>query len=531
MAIESNTPLTGRHLIAGEWVAGDGDGVQAVNPASGDPLEPAFCQATESEADAALQAAAEAAAQTRNLSGAVWADLLDAIAERIEALGDALLDRAHQETALPLERLASERTRTCFQLRFYGQEAREGSWVDAVIDHADQERRPVPKPDMRRMLRPLGPVVVFDASNFPFAYGACGGDTASALASGNPVIVKGHPGHPGTDELVAREVMAALREVGLPTGLFGMLQGATPDSGSALVRHPLTEAVGFTGSLRGGRAIFDLAAARERPIPVYAEMGSLNPLVILSGALAERGDDIAEGLAKSITGGGGQFCTKPGLVLMIESTESDRFIEGLRVRMAAVPASTLLNAAIQSGFGRVTGAFPKVDGVRVLLEPACSHYADATPGLFEVDAAVFRARPELHEEAFGPAAVVVRCRDLNDLLATISAASGQLTGTIHAGGADDPKIVGAVANALERGVGRLVFNGYPTGLEVCRATMHGGPYPATTAPGFTSVGPSALVRFARPVAYQNVPDALLPPALRESNPLGIRRMVDGVLRT
>ncbi|HEY3414940.1 MAG TPA: aldehyde dehydrogenase (NADP(+)) [Armatimonadota bacterium] len=527
--METRDSLTGRHLIAGEWVTADGGRVRAVNPVTAEPLNPAFCQATELQVDAALRAAADAAAQTRGLPGADWAALLDDIADRIEALGDTLMIRANEETALPLARLESERARTCFQLRLYGQEAREGSWVDAVIDHGDPARQPLPKPDVRRMLRPLGPVVVFDASNFPFAYGGCGGDTASALAAGNPVIVKAHPGHPGTDELFAEVVLAAIRAAGLPPGLFGMLQGATAESGSALVRHPLTEAVGFTGSLRGGRALFDIASSRPRPIPVYAEMGSLNPLVVLPGALAERGDAIADGLSQSITGGVGQFCTKPGLVLVIEGPDTERFIQGLKARMAAIPAGTMLNSAIQTGFRKVTQGFPGVAGVKVHLEPSCSGYTDATPGLFEVDASTFIARPELREEAFGPAALVVRCRDLAGLLDSIAAASGQLTGTVHAGASDDLKVVAAVADALERGVGRLVYNGYPTGLEVCRAMMHGGPYPATTAPATTSVGTSALVRFARPVAFQNTPDALLPPALREANPLGIRRMVDGVL--
>ncbi len=519
--------LTGAHLIAGEWVRSEGAGVRAINPATGEALEPAFCQAGSAEVERAFQAATEAFRQTRDLPASRWAELLDAIADQILALGDPLLATAQAETALPPARLLSERGRTCGQLKLFAELVREGSWVDAAIDTADPARQPLPKPDIRRMYRPLGPVVVFDASNFPFAFGPCGGDTASALASGNPVIVKAHPGHPATDERFAAAVLEALRAVGLPVGLFALLQGAGTEIGAALVQQPVAEAVGFTGSQRAGRALFDLAARRPRPIPVYAEMGSLNPLVVLPGALAERGDTIADGLAQSVTLGGGQFCTKPGLILYLANADGDRFVARLAEQLAAAAPFTLLNPAIQQGFRHVTEDFRAVPGLTVRVSGACSGSAQCSPSLFEVEATTWRQRPRLHEEAFGPAALLVRCADAADLLATLETVQGHLTGTLHVGQGESPELVRQVASTLEEKVGRLIFNGYPTGVEVCHAMIHGGPYPATTSAGFTSVGTSAIRRFVRPVAFQNVPDALLPPALQNANPLNILRLVNG----
>jgi NADP-dependent aldehyde dehydrogenase len=521
--------LTGRQLIGGEWTASVREGQRAVNPTTGEPMEPPFLPATPAEVDAAFQAAKEAFAATRALPPDTWAGLLDAIAEQIMALGDSLLDTAQAETALPPARLTAERARTCNQLRLFAELVREGSWVDAAIDRADPERKPLPKPDVRRMLRALGPVVVFDASNFPFAFGPCGGDTASALAAGNPVIVKAHPAHPANDELFAAAVLAALRQTGLPEGLFALLHGAGPTVGQALVTHPAAEAVGFTGSLRAGRALFDLASARPRPIPVYAEMGSLNPIVLLPGALAERGDAILEGLAQSVTLGAGQFCTKPGLILLLAGAESDRLADGLAEKLRAMPVFTLLNPALRDGFCAAVEKLQAVPGVqaRTIGEP--SGAAGVTAFLLEADARVWRAHPELTEEAFGPAALLVRCADAAELLETLRAAPGQLTASLHYGAADPPELTHQIAAALERVAGRLIFNGYPTGVEVCHAMVHGGPYPATTAPGTTSVGTSAIRRFVRPVAYQNLPDAFLPPALQNANPLGIWRLVDGAL--
>ena len=519
--------LNGNQLVGGRWVSAGSATFRALNPATGEPLEPSFTEATQTEVGAAMTAAEEAFAVTRELSTARRAELLDAIAAQILALGDTLLRRAHDETALPLERLAAERDRTVKQLALYAGMLREGSWVDAVIDTGDLQRQPVPKPDLRRMNRPIGPVVVFGAGNFPFAYGACGGDTASALAAGNPVVVKAHERHPGVNEMFAHAVLAALKKCDLPPEIFGLVQGLGATVGQMLVRHPATQAVGFTGSKRAGRALFDVASERLQPIPVFAEMGSLNPVVILPGAIAERGETIAIGLAQSITNGAGQFCTKPGWVFLTEGAATDQFLEQLVRAMAEVPSTTMLTADMRNNFCNITGSFRKIPGVRTLLENAPTGFAAMSPVLLETDSATWRAHGELHEEAFGPGAVIVLCRDLEDLAKTISHAESNLTAALHAGATDPVAEVRALAQKLEQRAGRVIFNGYPTGVEVGHAMVHGGPYPATTAPASSSVGALAIRRFVRPVAYQNVPDDLLPPELQNANPLDLWRMVDG----
>lgn len=521
--------LTGRHLIDGQWVESTGTTFAARNPSTGAALEPYFHQASDEDVSAALRAAATAHVLTRHLPSAGWADLLDMIAQRIMDVGDPLLLRGNAETGLPLPRLTAERGRTCSQLKLFAALVRDGSWVDAVIDTADPHRQPIPKPDVRRMLRPIGPVVVFGASNFPLAFGACGGDTASALAAGNPVIVKAHTAHPGTNELFAAAVLAALRDCDLPAGLFGLLQGPGRSVGTALVKHPATQAVGFTGSRRVGRLLFDVAAARPVPIPVYAEMGSLNPLVILPGAVAERAEQIATGLAQSVALGVGQFCTKPGLVFLLDDPAAVGFVAHLTQQLSAVPAATMLDQHLQQSFCETTARFAQTPGVTTHLATRPAGHAGMAPALFDVDAATWRAQSPLHEEAFGPATIVVRCRDLADLRTTLRATSGSLTGTIHTGASDNSDEVRALADLLEQQVGRVIFNGFPTGVEVCHAMVHGGPYPATTAPMTTSVGTLAIRRFARPVCYQSVPDAFLPPALQNANPLGITRMMNGTL--
>ena len=535
--------LTGGHSIAGEWRIGRGKPFCSVEAKTGTTLSPTFHEAGAAEVEMAVAAAKVAFQQTRSLPPVRRAEMLEAIAASIERRTDALIARAAAESGLPEARLKSELGRTIGQFHLFAGVVREGAWVDAVIDTADEARLPLPKPDLRRMLRPLGPVVVFDASNFPFAYGVCGGDTASALAAGCPVIVKSHPAHPGTGEIFAAAVADALENTGFPAGVFSLLQGAGIEIGALLTQHPDVEAVGFTGSLGAGRALFDLASARPRPIPVYAEMGSVNPLVILPGALEERREAIVEGLTLSITAGGGQFCTKPGLVFYIGkdvgnsvtnnsvSDSGSRFVEALAARIASVPAITLLNAGIQKRFAQRLTEIAAIEEVDTKVAATCRGNADSSPSLMIVDAAVWRRNPTLHEEAFGPAALLIRCRNTAELLNTLEYVSGQLTGTLHTGANDDPETVKAVADMLEPRVGRLVFNGYPTGVEVGRAIIHGGPYPATTAAGTTSVGTAAILRFVRPVAYQNVPDTLLPPALQNANPLGIRRTVDGQLTT
>ena len=519
--------LTGKQLVAGEWISAGGNFLNAVNPATGETLAPAFAHATDAEVDAALRAAQRAFVVMRGLSVERRIQLLEAIAAQIMALGDELLQRAQLETGLPPARLTGERARTCNQLKHFADVLREGSWTNAVIDTAEPQRQPLPKPDVRRVARPIGPVVVFGAGNFPFAYGACGGDTASALAAGNPVVVKAHERHPGVNEMFAHAVHAALKECNLPAEIFGLVQGPGATVGQALVQHPATQAVGFTGSKRAGRALFDLAAARPVPIPVFAEMGSLNPLVILPGAIAERGEAIAAGLAQSITAGAGQFCTKPGLVFVIGNAAAENFVAQLAKQMASVPATTMLADTMQKNFCAATFVFQKISGVKTVLTNAPSGFAAMPPQLFAVDSATWRAHGELHEEAFGPGAVVVRCRDVADLRETLALTGGNLTATLQTGATDSATDVRELAQLLESHAGRVVFNGFPTGVEVCHAMVHGGPYPATSAPATTSVGALAIQRFVRPVCFQNAPDALLPVELQNANPRGIWRTVNG----
>ena len=515
--------LAGSHLIAGRWISSPGATFTATNPATGEALATTFAEAGRAEVDAALKAAAEAFDATRDLPSRWQADLLDAIAANIDALGDALLERGEAETALPRARLTGERARTTNQLKMFAAVMREGSWVDATIDTADPDRKPAPRPDLRRMLRPRGPVAVFGASNFPFAFGALGGDTASALATGCPVIVKGHPSHPGTSELFAAAVLEALQHLRLPLGGFALLQGRSHDLSRALVTHAGVTAVGFTGSLQAGRALFDLAAARPSPIPVYAEMGSVNPVVILPGAIRERGEAIAKDLSASVLLGGGQFCTKPGLIFTIGDDRA--LVKELARHISGQSAVTMLNQKLRESFCSRLRGFEGIAGVKPIAQGAPSGHAAIAPSLFATDAATWRRERALHEEAFGPAALVVHCTDVDEAIQCIASLEGNLTGTVHVAVADSD--ARRVIRQLETRVGRVIVNGYPTGVEVNRAIVHGGPYPATTDPGSTSVGSAAVGRWVRMVAYQDVPDALLPEALRDANPLGIERTMNG----
>ncbi|AGP41397.1 2,5-dioxovalerate dehydrogenase [Sorangium cellulosum] len=486
----------------------------ALNAATGEKLG-AYRDATAAEIDAAARAAAEAAQAFADLAPELRARFLETAADEIVALGDALIQTAHRETGLPVARLEGERGRTTGQLRLFAAVVREGSWVDARIDPALPDRKPLPRPDLRRMLRPIGPVAIFGASNFPLAFSVAGGDTASALAAGNPVVVKAHPAHPGTSDLVASALRSAVQKAGLPAGVFGMVHGASPEVSLLLVRHEAIQAVGFTGSTRAGRALCDAAAARPRPIPVFAEMSSINPLVVLPGALRERRDAIAEGLASSCTLGVGQFCTKPGLVLGLASPEWDAFARSVADRARAVAPGVMLHAGIQASFDR---SVRELNGVEWLT--------DAGARVARVSAADFARQPHLAHEIFGPYALLVTASSRAELLELLGALEGQLTATLH-GTAEDLAAAQDLVDVLGRVAGRLVFNGYPTGVEVSHAMHHGGPYPASSDVRFTSVGTAAIFRFARPVCYQSCPPALLPPALRDENPLGITRLVDG----
>ena len=376
------------------------------------------------------------------------------------------------------------------------------------------------------MLVPRGPVAVFGASNFPFAFGACGGDTASALAGGNPVVVKGHPSHPGTSDLFAIAVGAALEQCKLPAGLFALLQGRRHELSAWLGKHPHIQAVAFTGSQRAGRALFDLAAQRESPIPVFAEMGSVNPVVILPTAVHERADQIAKELAASMLMGGGQFCTKPGVMLVVADLEH-RFADALAREVQAGSQVTMLSGSLRDSFSERATAISSIRGVKTIVPGKASDHARHAPTLFETTAEIFLREPKLHDEAFGPGGVIVDCKNTQEALECVESLGGNLTGTVHIGKDEDHSLAASVLRALESTVGRVVVNGYPTGVEVGRAIVHGGPYPATTDSGTTSVGSAAIRRFVRPVAYQNTPQDLLPPALQDSNPLGVTRLVDG----
>jgi len=522
--------LHGHSVIGDRTIAGT-QTFRARSPLDGSELDPPFHMASALDVEATLRLADEAFQTYRETTGDVRAAFLERIGDEIMGLGDALIARAHVETGLPAARLTGERARTVSQLRLFAQVVREGSWADARIDTAIPDRHPVPKPDLRRMLVPIGPVVVFGSSNFPLAFSVAGGDTASALATGNPVIVKAHSGHPGTSELVAGAVARAVQSCGLPSGVFSMLHGAGAVIGVALVRHPSTTAVGFTGSRAAGRALFDAAAARPAPIPVFAEMSSVNPVFILPGAMRERGAAIAEALKNSVTMGVGQFCTKPGLVFGLGGDTFDAFQASLGGLLEAVAPGTMLHAGIAEAYHDGLRHASAVTGVAVVARSTEQADASHTHGeavVARTDAVNFTAHPELAEEVFGPYALLISASSLDELERIASLLDGQLTASIH-GTPADLEAAAPLVRLLEQKAGRLVINGFPTGVEVSPAMHHGGPYPATTDVRFTSVGTAALYRFVRPVCYQNCPAALLPAALRDENPLGIRRTVNGAM--
>jgi len=519
--------LTGLNIIAGKTVESTGTKFPAYAPAEGKHIEPQFEEGTKDFVNQALVAAEEAFHVYRQFPAGRRAAFLDAIAEEIMAIGDDLIERAHAETALPKERLTGERGRTVNQLKLFAEVVREGSWIEARIDLAQPDRQPLPKPDIRRMLIPIGPVAVFGASNFPLAFSVAGGDTASALAAGCPVVVKAHPAHPGTSELVAQAIAAAAEKTEMPAGVFSMLHDREHEVGLALVKHPLTKAVGFTGSLRAGRTLFDVAAARSEPIPVYAEMGSTNPVFILPGALRERGTALAEGLKNSVTMGVGQFCTNPGLAIGISDDSLDKFVNKLGELISEAPPGTMLYPGILQSYEQGVKHFAELPGVSKFQSNHTSvlDRTEARAALFTTDAGTFQQHPELGEEVFGPSTVVVSCSSREELETIASNLEGHLTATIH-GTEDDLAEFRSLISILENKVGRLLFNGFPTGVEVCPSMQHGGPYPATTDSRSTSVGTAAISRFARPICYQNFPQSALPVELQNSNQRGIWRLVD-----
>lgn len=521
----------GNNLIAGVRVSTGASTFKPSSPLTGHQLEPSFHVASEADVDAALTSADAAFSIYRRTTPEARAIFLETIAEQILELGDDLLQRAHHESGLPLERLTGERGRTVNQLRLFAEVIREGSWCDARIDPALPDRQPMPRPDLRRVLLPLGPVVVFGASNFPLAFSVAGGDTASALAAGCPVVVKAHPAHPGTSELVAAAVYRALEACELPAGVFSLLHDNTTAVALALVNQPLTRAVGFTGSRKAGRALFDAASRRPEPIPVFAEMSSLNPIFILPGALRERSLQMAGGLKNSVTGGVGQFCTKPGVVFAVGGPELVAFSALLEKAIEAVSPAPMLHSGICAAYHDDLERLAEIPGVIALAiseQKPDQAQTQAEASLFSTDSATFLREKSLQEEIFGPYTLLVDAQSEAELLTLARSLEGQLTATIH-GTPEDLEQAGPLLEILQRKAGRLLLNGFPTGVEVCPAMHHGGPYPATTDSRFTSVGTAAISRWARPVCFQNFPIEALPEELQNANPRGLMRLVNGQL--
>lgn len=520
--------LTGANFTGFSTSAKSDQTFQAFSPAANAFLQDRFSLATEKELEYALELAGKAFPAYRNIPAAERAKFLDTIAEEIMALGDVLIERCTAETALPAARITGERARTCNQLKMFAQLLRDGWWVDARIDIAQPDRKPLPKPGIRRLLIPIGPVAVFGASNFPLAFSTAGGDTASALAAGCPVIVKAHSSHPGTNELVSSAIISAAQKTGMPEGVFSSIYLSHTDV-IKLVQHPVIQAVGFTGSRDVGMRLFTAAASREQPIPVFAEMSSINPLVLLDGALEKRKEAIAKELAGSITLGVGQFCTNPGLVFMIENDTSKNFLQVLASEISATMPGTMLNRNICKSYNAGVSQRQQDEQVATLASSSAeanSERYEARPVVHTVSGTDFLANKKLAEEIFGPASLVVLCKSAEELQTVLQSLEGQLTATLHATDADE-KMAKPVIEIITQKAGRVIYGGYPTGVEVCHSMQHGGPMPSTTDGRFTSVGTAAIYRFVRPVAYQDFPDHLLPAALQNANPLNILRLVDG----
>ena len=520
--------LNGKNLIAGQLSSLGTKQIFAFDPKKGERLPTPYIEATDQEIEHAMTAAERAFAVLRDSSVETISALLENIASEIESLGDELIDMAAQESGLPAPRLTGERARTAGQLRLFGSVIREGSFVDARIDTALPDRKPLPRPDLRRMLIPTGPVVVFGASNFPLAFSVAGGDTASALAAKNPVVVKAHPAHPGTSELVGSAITRAVQKTGLPAGTFSMLHGVDPAVSIKLVRHPATRAVAFTGSERAGRAIFDAAAQRPHPIPAYVEMGSNNPIFVLPGAITGSPDSFAQGLFGSINLGVGQFCTSPGVIVGQDGDAFRTFKERLADSFKNAAPATMLHPGILTGYSQNVEARGKINGISAVhsSQEADVSKTEALPVLFDTDATTWLGQRELATEIFGPSAVLVRWQSKEDLLRIASEWDGTLTASVF-GTAQDLKEFRDLIKILEMKAGRVLFNSFPTGVEVSHAMHHGGPYPATADAKFTSVGTAAILRFLRPVCYQNFPEEALPVELRNENKRQIWRMLNG----
>lgn len=494
--------LSGQHLIAGVWTSGETQ--FSSDPAHGPARE--FAIGTPAHVDAAVSAAEAAFHEYGWFSRERRAAFLNAIADEIEARGDAITEIGTQETGLPEARLQGERGRTVGQLRLFAEHIMKGDYLDLRHDAALPDRAPLPRPTLAMIQRPIGPVAVFGASNFPLAFSTAGGDTAAALAAGCPVVVKGHSAHPGTGEVVAQAIHAAAQKTGMPPGVFSLIQGGKRDVGTALVQHPLIRAVGFTGSLAGGRALFDLCAARPEPIPFFGELGSVNPMFVLPEAAKARGAEIGSGWAASLTMGAGQFCTNPGIAVVLEGAEP--LVEAAKAALQKTPAQTMLTDGIAEAYRAGVRRVSERANVTEVLGTACEG-REAKPYLYDVSAKDWLDEPELQEEVFGPLGIIVRASDAEQMVEIAKSIEGQLTCTLHMEDADLAAAKRLMPH-LERKAGRVLVNGFPTGVEVCDAMVHGGPYPASTNFGATSVGTLSIRRFLRPVCYQNAPEALLP---------------------
>lgn len=501
----------GKHLIAGVWVGGSATFFNT--PASGRSDE--FQVGTPAHVNTACAAAEEAFWTYGYATRVERAAFLEAIADEIEVRADAIMDIGGRESGLPTARLQGERARTTGQLRLMAEHICSGAYLDRRMDAALPDRTPLPRPEIRMMQRPIGPVAVFGASNFPLAFSTAGGDTAAALAAGCPVVVKGHPAHPGTSEIVAEAIHAAIEKCGVHPGVFSLIQSDTRDVGRALVQHPLIKAVGFTGSLVGGRALFDLCAQRPEPIPFFGELGSVNPMFLMEQAAKSRGAAIGEGWAGSLTMGAGQFCTNPGIAVVRKGADGDAFVAAAWGALEQTAEQVMLTDGIAQAYRDSKARFTGGNTVRVLLDTQ-SEGRMTRPNLFETDAETFLQDHALGEEVFGPLGLVVRVETAQDMRDLAKGFEGQLTATIHMDDADAPE-ARALLPILERKAGRVLVNGFPTGVEVCDAMVHGGPYPASTNFGATSVGTMAIRRFLRPISYQNVPQALLPEDLTEAS--------------
>ncbi|MGO2242856.1 MAG: aldehyde dehydrogenase (NADP(+)) [Halomonas sp.] len=518
--------IQGEMLIGQKSVTGTQANIQAVNPATGETLKPVYAGGSRAHVEQACELAEAAYNTYRETSHEERATFLETIAREIEAIGSELIERAMAESGLPHARLEGERGRTCGQLRLFASVVRAGEWLDVRIDPAMPDRQPLPRADLRQRHIALGPVAVFGASNFPLAFSVAGGDTASALAAGCPVVVKGHSAHPGTSELVGRAIQKAVKACGLPEGVFSLLFGSGREIGQALVDDPRIQAVGFTGSRSGGTALMKTAQARPQPIPVYAEMSSINPVFLLPAALKARGKALGEAFIGSLNMGAGQFCTSPGLVIAVKGPELDAFIEAAKGAVEVSGAQAMLTPGIHSAYQEGVASLSSADKVREVARGKAGGDYQCQTGLFAAAASDFLASEALQAEVFGASSLVIECADEAEVKRVAEQLEGQLTVTLHMDDAD-LDAAKALLPTLERKAGRILANGWPTGVEVCHAMVHGGPFPATSDSRTTSVGTAAIHRFLRPVCYQSLPAGLLPEALKDGNPLSATRLVDG----